>query len=145
MAEQSTLRASVAYWKSDAGEAASARETRPAAAVRVPPCVALREPQRDGAGEAVADEDGEVATGRHVVAIADRREQARKQKQDIPARRLPAVYRCTKVATEVKTADAVEFACSVSDYTLETSSATADDGGRARADKGQAAALLGRH
>tara|TARA_B100000780_G_scaffold258788_1_gene209334 strand:- start:156 stop:566 length:411 start_codon:yes stop_codon:yes gene_type:complete len=62
----------------------------------------------------------ELAAGKHAKRDGERRQQAKKQKREVPARRVPAEYRCVKsTKTEPKSPEAVEFTCSVSDHTLE--------------------------
>lgn len=81
----------------------------------------------------------ELATSKHAKRDDERRQQARRKKREVPARRVPTEYRCVKVTTtEPKSADAVEFSCSVSDYSLEAAArsgegATAGGGGSAAA------------
>ena len=71
----------------------------------------------------------ELAAGKHAKRDGERRQQARKQKREVPARRVPAEYRCVKAAKEPKSPEAVEFACSVSEHTLEAAAAAGDETG----------------
>ena len=62
----------------------------------------------------------ELAASKHAKRDGERRQQAKKQKREVPARCVPAEYRCVKsTKTEPKSPEAVELTCSVSDHTLE--------------------------
>ena len=70
----------------------------------------------------------ELAAGKHAKRDGERRQQAKKQKREVPARRVPAEYRCVKsTKTEPKSPEAVEFTCSVSDHTLEAAAAAGEE------------------
>ena len=89
----------------------------------------------------------ELTAAKHAKRDADRRQQARRQRREVPARRVPSEYRCHKAAKEPKTAEAVEFTCSVSDHTLEAAAPAGEDRGTgpsAEADGGGAAATPAR-
>mmetsp|Transcript_31507 Transcript_31507/g.67756 ORF Transcript_31507/g.67756 Transcript_31507/m.67756 type:complete len:344 (-) Transcript_31507:156-1187(-) len=75
----------------------------------------------------------EVAEGKHIKRDDERRQQARKQKKKVPAKRLSTEYRCTKVTSGAKTVEAVQFTCSVSDYALEAAAAAGDAKAKAAA------------
>lgn len=79
----------------------------------------------------------ELAVSKYEKRDSDRRQLAQKAKREVPARRLPAEFRCVKVATDVKTVDALEFSCSVSDYTLEAAASPSgeDQGSATRGSK----------
>ena len=89
----------------------------------------------------------ELAAAKHAKRDAERRQQARRQRREVPARRVPSEYRCHKAAKEPKTAEAVEFTCSVSDHTLEAAAPAGEDRGTgpsAEAEGGGAAATPAR-
>ena len=89
----------------------------------------------------------ELAAAKHAKRDDDRRQQARRQRREVPARRVPSEYRCHKAAKEPKTAEAVEFTCSVSDHTLEAAAPAGEDRGTgpsAEAEGGGAAATAAR-
>ena len=89
----------------------------------------------------------ELAAAKHAKRDADRRQQAQRQRREVPARRVPSEYRCHKAAKEPKTAEAVEFTCSVSDHTLEAAAPAGEDRGTgpsAEAEGGGAAATPAR-
>jgi len=71
----------------------------------------------------------ERAAGKHAKRDGERRQQARKQKREVPVRRVPAEYRCVKAAKEPKSPEAVEFSCTVSDHTLEAAAAAGEESG----------------
>ena len=72
----------------------------------------------------------ELAAGKHAKRDGERRQQAKKQKREVPARRVPAEYRCVKsTKTEPKSPEALEFTCSVSDHTLEAAAAAGEEPG----------------
>lgn len=77
----------------------------------------------------------ELAASTYAKRDNERRSKAREQRREVPAKRLPSMYRCTKVANDKveKTAATVRFTCSVSDYTLEASELPADDTAKAPA------------
>lgn len=89
----------------------------------------------------------ELAAAKYAKRDAERRQQARRQRREMPPRRVPSEYRCHKAAKEPKTAEAVEFTCSVSDHTLEAAAPAGEDRGTgpsAKAEGGGAAATPAR-
>lgn len=71
----------------------------------------------------------ELAASTYAKRDGERRKKVREQRREVPAKRLPSAYRCTKVVTDKieKTAAAVQFTCSVSDYSLEAAALAGDD------------------